>query len=105
MCHDFFRLGYTNVAVDPGVRVAYTYDDAIVVYSEDFVREIGFISWDKTDVIPINQTFLAPELVECCELQEGKELVDFERGCHDFNVYSKNFTALHLKALGRGNDS
>ena len=105
MCHDFFRLGYTNVTVDPGVRVAYTYDDAIVVYSEDFVRKIGFISWDKTDVMPITQPFLAPELVECCELQEGKEIVDFEHGCHDFNVYSKNFTELHLKSLGRGNDS
>lgn len=105
MCHDFFRLGYGKVVVDPGVRVAYTYDDAVGVYSEDLVRNIGFVSWGEAESKAIDQPPRALETVECCDLQEGKEIVDFEHGCHDFSVDRKNFTKIHLDAISVGEDS
>jgi len=43
MCKDLLRMGYSNFIVDPGVRLAYTPDEARHVYSSKVRQQHGWL--------------------------------------------------------------
>eukprot|EP00803_Ostreobium_quekettii_P009905 evm.model.scf_51.16 EVM.evm.TU.scf_51.16 scf_51:158295-159754(+) len=96
MCNDFWRLGYRRVVVDPGVRVAYTYRDALDVYSPASVREVGLMPWGEARAGGPVGSFEASGSVECCALKAGKDIVDFEKDCYEFDMLGTNYTQLYL---------
>lgn len=45
LCNDFQRLGYNKIIVDPSVRLAYTYKDALDVHNAQFIKGIRMTDW------------------------------------------------------------
>ena len=45
LCNDFQRLGYNKFIVDPSVRLAYTYKDALDVHNAQFIEGIRMTDW------------------------------------------------------------
>ena len=45
LCNDFQRLGYNKIIVDPSVRLAYTYKDALDAHNAKFIKGIRMTDW------------------------------------------------------------
>ncbi|GMH35746.1 hypothetical protein BSKO_03614 [Bryopsis sp. KO-2023] len=95
MCQDFIRLGYDDIVVDPGVRVAYTFQDASDVFSEH-VRGIEWVDWKEVQHEKPLRKIAQQKVVECCALLAGEDSVDFNRNCYQFDVFDTNYTLLSL---------
>jgi alpha-1,3-mannosyltransferase len=101
LCDDLHRLGRHGLLVDPSVRVAYTWRDALDRYEQRAVEGLGLSSWEHTVThTPWDGLKMAqPRRQECCALRIGQEQVDFARDCAWYRVYDKNFTAAALAGL------
>jgi alpha-1,3-mannosyltransferase len=96
LCDDLHRLGYSDVVVDPGVRTAYKLVHAEDLYIESQVP-LRVAGWrEVAAAVPHRQLGLRPALgrVECCDLAEGQELVDWGKPCRFLDVLAANFTRL-----------
>ncbi|GMH32524.1 hypothetical protein BSKO_00358 [Bryopsis sp. KO-2023] len=94
MCHDFARMGYKSVLIDPGVRSAYTFEDAMDLYSTRMVEQIPVTSWgdvlasEKLELVEVPEN---TKNFQCCPLREGMELVDW-KDCFWYDIGATNYT-------------
>ena len=54
MCNDFLRLNYSNIIVDPGVRLAYATEAAELPFKAHVVGA-PVTSWAEVEAAPIDE--------------------------------------------------
>lgn len=80
LCSDYARLGHQRFLIDPGVRLAYSRDDATVVQNE--VNGLTNRSWAETAAHHVDWKSVSfPPQVDCCGRPQGKDSIDFTDGC------------------------
>jgi alpha-1,3-mannosyltransferase len=100
LCDDLHRLGYSDVVVDPSVRVAYKLAHAEDLYTRSQVP-LQLSGWAQVAAAPSHRALglrPATAAVECCDLAEGKDLVDWGKPCRLVDVMARNFTQLYVAA-------
>jgi alpha-1,3-mannosyltransferase len=100
LCDDLQRLGHHDIVLDPSVRVAYNFEDALDLYS-GAVEALDVSSWDNTVTHTPWRDLRAqqPRRQECCALRLGHDEVDFEHDCSWYRSYDTNFTTAALAGL------
>lgn len=99
LCHDMRLLGYDRILIDPGVRLSYTYNEAVILYDPEIVREIAFLPWDNEEILfPKMNLNKHPLEMECCALEDTHEDVDFDHDCHPVDYSKLNCS---LRAMGQ----
>ena len=89
MCHDMQRLGYRKVTVDPGVWTTYSYMDARLLALMG-VRGLSKVPWQTVkEADPMKDIHVVPgQLMDCCPLQPGKEIVDFDTCLRNYSIWN-----------------
>lgn len=91
------QLGYDRIVIDPGVRFAYHYEEAIALYNSGRVQELAFVPWDADGIHDHGvQPKPHPTNVTCCVLGNG-EFTRFDKDCQFFDYSHLNCT---LRAMG-----
>ena len=65
MCNDFLRLNYSNIVVDPGVRLAYITEAAGLPF-ESHVVDAPVTSWAEAMASPIDQAMAVKQPLQQC---------------------------------------
>ena len=65
MCNDFLRLNYSNIIVDPGVRLAYSTEAAELPF-EAHVVKAPVTSWAEVVASPIDQAMAVKQPLQQC---------------------------------------
>ncbi|KAI8473230.1 MAG: cryptococcal mannosyltransferase 1-domain-containing protein [Monoraphidium minutum] len=103
LCDDLHRTGRRLVVVDPGVRIAYEWEQALQLMDAAGAAAGGAPParpWADVAAAPAAAALAAGggpwrlrlDRVECCDLAPGKSYVNFRRDCHPGDVLAKNFT-------------
>lgn len=89
LCHDFQRLGYRHVVVDPGVWTTYEYSDARIL-SIMGVQGVNKVNWAGVrQAEPMEDIRIQPgQLVDCCPLKPDREFVDFKECRTNYSIWN-----------------
>jgi len=114
LCDDLQRLGRRRVVVDPGVRVAYEWEQALQL-SAAAMRGGGgggaggvpsglgpVRGWSEVGAAEVQEGVNGEwrpgfDRVDCCNLAPGHSYVNFRKDCRPQNILAKNFTHAFLK--------
>ncbi|MEW5297786.1 MAG: hypothetical protein WDW36_000970 [Sanguina aurantia] len=102
LCDDMHRMGYNDMVMDPGVRVAYSKVQTSRLFSPQVEGLSSLMTWPM--VSPQLSHLLGPKplavsehySVTCCDLRPDSHKVDFELNCHSSNPWHANFTSVFL---------
>lgn len=106
LCDDMWRMGRRRVVIDPSVRLVYTERDARQVYRPPFL-DVGVAPWRPGLVSEMRAAWgalPAPELVQCCDLRDGNDMVLFDRDCRMYDWRAVNYTGWATSGRWRGAD-
>ncbi|KAK9807875.1 hypothetical protein WJX72_011849 [[Myrmecia] bisecta] len=97
MCEDFQRAGHGQMIVDPGVRQAYTVEDAAELYGE----RVGFIPpttfKEMKAAPPISYEYVPQKThIMCCDKFEDGDHADWEN-CHPVDIYKLKSQVKYVK--------
>lgn len=89
LCHDFHRIGYRRVIIDPALRMTYEYSDARVI-SVAGINGLPKASWKTVkEAEPMRDKHIIPgQLIDCCGLLPGFDYVDFDSCQRDYNLWN-----------------
>jgi len=89
LCHDFQRLGYRRVIVDPSIWTTYEYSDARIL-SIVGVQGMEKASWETVQQAePMRDIRIQPgQVVDCCPLKPHKDFVDFKECRSNYSIWN-----------------